>query len=90
MIEIKKNSLSYCTDQCLPEKAKPSKTFLLGEGTCKNMNCYSCKTKMISNRGPPESSEIINIPDKTGSRETIWVFEKALTIFGNLKRFLFT
>lgn len=45
---------------------------------------------MISNCGPPESSEIINIPGEAGSRETMRVFEKALTMFGNLKRFLFT
>lgn len=30
MIEIKDNSLSYGTDQCPQEKAKPSKTSLLG------------------------------------------------------------
>ena len=59
------------------------------KATCKKINCYSCKTNKISNCGPPESFEILNIPGENGSKETIWVFKKALTMFGNLKRFLF-
>lgn len=55
----------------------------------KKMNCYSCKTNKSSKCGPPESFEILNIPGENGSRETKWAFAKALTMFGNLKRFLF-
>lgn len=45
---------------------------------------------MIPGYAPPNSSEILNIPGETGITEIIWVFDKNLTMFGNLKGYLYS